>query len=89
MTTTTSDLLYGTSNPVTTIIDAAAFANTITGTTSATLPSGDIVSITVNTQPVFAYDYEYQMNESKRSINLINSSYAPTVKAQLKKLLGQ
>jgi hypothetical protein len=89
MTTTTTDLLYGTSNPVTTIIDAAAFANTITGTTSATLPSGDIVSITVNTQPVFAYDYEYQMNESKRNINLINSTYAPTVKSQLKTLLGR
>lgn len=89
MTTTTTDQLYGSSSSVTTVIDAAAFANTITGTTSATLPSGDVVSITISTQPVTAYDYEFQLNESKRSINLINAQYAPAVKAQLQSLLSQ
>ena len=89
MTTITTDQLSGTSNTITTIIDATAFANTITGSQSATLPSGDVVAISVTTQPVTAYDYEYKNNESKRTINLINSQYAPAIKTQLKSLLSQ
>jgi Base plate wedge protein 53 len=85
---TTYDSMSGQENTVITIIDEAAYANTATGTQTGTLPSGDVVSITTMKQPVYAYDYEIQQNESKRTINLINVKYAATIKAQLTNLLN-
>jgi hypothetical protein len=89
MTTTTTDQLNGTSNTIVTVIDSAAYSNVVTGTSSGTLPSGDVVSITTSVQSVSAYDYELQKNESKRTISLINVTYASTVKDQLTNLLSQ
>jgi hypothetical protein len=37
--------------------------------------------------PVRYYDYEFNLNESKRSIQLINADYVPDVKKQLKSIL--
>jgi hypothetical protein len=88
MTVTTYDSMSGLSNSVTTTIDYDAYINTQTGTQTGTLPSGDVVSITTMTAPVYAYEYEIAQNEAKRTINLINVNYAATVKSQLTSLLS-
>lgn len=89
MTTTTTDQLYGSINSITTVIDANYYASIIPSSYSSTLPSGDVVTVSTTKQAVSAYDYEMQLNESKRSIRLINKQYAPLVKTQLQQLLSQ
>lgn len=39
-------------------------------------------------EPVFYYDYEMELNEKKRNINLISNQYIPQINRELEKLLG-
>lgn len=39
--------------------------------------------------PVRLYDYEFELNERKRSINLINQTFAPQMDKELKSLLNE
>jgi hypothetical protein len=50
-----------------------------------TLPSGDLNIVTTKRQ-VTNYEYEYELNESKRQINLLNSQYLPAVELEFKNL---
>lgn len=55
-----------------------------------TLPAPDgQVEVTTTTQAVSYYDYETNLNESKRSIYLLNSKYADEVESEFKKLMAQ
>jgi len=86
---TTTDSITNNSNTISYIIDQSAFANTIQGTQMVQFNTGAYSTITTTTYPQYIYDYEMQLNESKRTINLLNSGYAGTLENQLSTLLGQ
>lgn len=87
-TVTTIDSTSRESNTTVFIIDAAAYANVTQGTQNAILPSGAGVTVVTTAAPQNIFDYEVQVNEAKRNINLINASYAGAVEKQLTSLLG-
>lgn len=49
--------------------------------------NGETVEFTIKKTAVSLYDYEYRINESKRQINILNSSYIDLVEKQLKELM--
>ena len=53
--------------------------NTVTGPVS--------IQVTKNIQSV--YDYELQMNENKRNIQIINKIYADQIESEFKNLMAQ
>lgn len=57
-------------------IDVNTYANLITSTTSSTFENGIILYKVVDKRAVSLYDYEYETNENKRTINLIKDIYA-------------
>jgi hypothetical protein len=64
--------------------------NTLT-TTSEThlMTDGTTLTITKETGPVSYYDYEDQLNESKREVKLPRAEYAGAIEEQFKKLMGK
>jgi hypothetical protein len=85
---TTIDSTSSESNTTIYYIDEATYNNTIVGTMNSVLPSGAGVTQTITKYPQYIYDYEIQANEDKRSINLVNVSYAGALEKQLSSLLG-
>lgn len=59
-----------------------------TGTTTYELPTGDVV-VTVSKRAVSIYDYETELNESKRKIRILNSFYVDQVETEFLKLMSQ
>ena len=57
-----------------------------TQTTTYSLPSGD-VSIKIDRNAVSLYDYELELNESKRNIKLLNATYTNELETEFKKLM--
>ena len=53
-----------------------------------TLPTGP-VTITTTRNVLSIYDYEFNLNESKRSIKLLNQKYAGELEKELQKLMSQ
>jgi hypothetical protein len=87
-TITTTDSISGKSNTTIYIIDEYAYANVQQGPISVILPSGAGATVTTAAYPQYIYDYEVEVNEAKRNINLINASYAGSLESQLTSLLG-
>ena len=85
---TTTDATSGESNTTIQIIDQYAYPNVIQGTQSTILPSGAGVTVKTIAYTQSIFDYEVQVNESKRSINLVNANYAGALEKQLSSLLG-
>ena len=71
------------------VVDEAGYADVEAslGTTSYHLPTGT-VTITISGNIVNYYDYEFELNESKRSIKLLNQIYVDQLENELKKLMG-
>jgi hypothetical protein len=68
------------------IIDEETYNNLVESTETYTLSSGSVtVNITKNI--VDNYTYELNLNESKRNIKLLNSSYVQQVEKEFKKLM--
>lgn len=53
-----------------------------------TLPTG-LVNVTTTRNILTYYQYEFNLNESKRSINLINKVYVDQIEYEFKKLMSQ
>jgi len=71
----------------TTYVDAPTYANIIPSTSTATFPSGSTVTYTIDKNIVYILDYENQLNESKRNINIINSAYVNDLEKQFVSLM--
>lgn len=69
------------------IIDETAYTDLLETNNTYTLPTG-VVNVTITKQEVSYYDYESNLNESKRSIKLLNSNYVEEIESQLKKLMA-
>ena len=83
---TTTDSTSLESNTTIYFIDQNAYANVTKGTQTAILPSGASVTVVTNAYPQNIFDYEVQVNEAKRSINLVNVNYAGVLEKQLSSL---
>ena len=67
-------------------IDLNTYNTTFETTKSYTLPTG-VVTVTISKAAVSYYDYELDLNESKRSIQILNSSYVNQLETELKNLM--
>ena len=82
---------YDTNTQTTTVNKVRINQNTynslpITQTATYTLPTGP-VTITTERNAVSVYDYELDLNESKRNIKILNSIYVNQFEEQFKELL--
>ena len=87
-TVTTTDSVSNSSNTINYSIDQVAYNKVIQGTQTVTFNTGYTSTITTQAYPQYLYDYEVMTNEAKRSISLINVSYAGALEQQLTNLLG-
>lgn len=68
-------------------IDENTYNSLITGTFTYTLPTGS-VTITISKSAVSYYDYELNLNESKRNIKILNSAYVTQLEKQFADLMA-
>lgn len=68
-------------------ISEQEYNNTIENTKSFELPTGP-ASITTTKRTVSVYEYEFDLNEEKRNINILNSTYVDEMEKQFKLLMA-
>lgn len=81
---------YGTNTTTvnTVVISEDEYNSSLTTTsTSYDLPTG-IVNVTTEVRAVTVYDNELNLNESKRTINILNKNYVGQLEKELKDLLS-
>jgi len=83
------DNLTSTPNTTIYIIDASAYANVPVNPSQVTFPGGAVVTQITNKYTQSIFDYEVQQNESKRNINLVNTTYVSQFEKQFKSLMSQ
>lgn len=71
------------------VIDETTYEDTTTGITTKTFADNSSVTQTITKNAQSIYDYEIEVNDDKRNINLINSKYAIDFETQLQSLLNQ
>jgi hypothetical protein len=69
-------------------LDANTYANTIISTDTKTLKDGTTIKLDVTKETKTYYDYEIEVNESKRTINLLKPEFVPAVESELKKVFN-
>lgn len=68
-------------------ISEQEYNNTIENTKSFELPTGP-ASVTTTKRTVSVYEYEFDLNEEKRNINILNSTYVDEIEKQFKLLMA-
>ena len=68
-------------------IDLNTYNTTFETTKTYTLLTGD-VTVTILKSAISYYDYELNLNESKRNIQLLNSNYVNQLETELKNLMS-
>ena len=68
-------------------IDENTYNNIFESTNTYTLPTGN-VTVTITKKAVSVYDYELNLNESKRNIKILNSIYVDQLETEFKKLMS-
>ena len=84
----TTDNTSGESETVNYIIDAVAYSLINEGTLVRSFPTGQQVTQTTSKYIETYYDYELALNESRRSIHLVNSSYVSSFESQFYSLMN-
>lgn len=69
------------------IVDETTYNSIVPQTNTFSLPTGQ-VSITVGKSAISIYDYELDLNEQKRNIKILNSTYTNQVEEEFKKLMA-
>jgi hypothetical protein len=85
---TTSDSQNLQEQTISIVIDEDTYDNTLNETIVRTFPNGVQVTKTVATKAVSIYEYENNLNETKRKIVIMKDEYAPDTEVQLKTLMG-
>ena len=87
-TITTYDSTSGTTTNKTIVIDLNTYNSITSGaTTTSTFSNGTYVSQTITTEAVSIYQYELEQNEAKRSLNILNASYANQIEKEFQTLM--
>ncbi len=68
-------------------VDANTYANVAASSTSYTLDSGATVTETISKEKQTYYDYEVEVNESKREIKLLKTEFVPEVEKEFKRVI--
>ena len=68
-------------------IDANTYITLLETNTTVELPTGP-VTISVTKRPVSIYDYELSLNESKRTINILNKKYVDQLETEFQNLMA-
>ena len=68
-------------------VDQDTYNSIIPLTTTSTFPDGSSITYMVEPNAVSIYNYEDQVNESKRNISLINSQYTTQIETQYQSLV--
>lgn len=69
-------------------VDANTYANVAVTTTSVTLSDGNTITVAVTKEPKSYFDYESDLNETKRSIKLIKPQFVNQLEEELKSVLS-
>jgi hypothetical protein len=69
-------------------IDKNYYLSLATSTSTQTFADGSTCTFTISKSAISIYDYEYNTNETKRNINLVNSSYASALETQYQTLVA-
>lgn len=85
---TTIDNTSGESTTLTYFIDYIAYSLVNEGTLVRTFTTGQQVTQTTSKYIETYYDYELRLNESRRSIHLVNSSYVSSFESQFYSLMN-
>ena len=87
-TTTQYDFATQTTTVNTVTIDQNTYNTFVPYSKTVTLPTGP-VSITKTVNAISYYDYEMNLNESKRNISLLNNQYVSQIEGEFSKLMAQ
>jgi hypothetical protein len=68
-------------------VDSATYANVAASTQNLVLQSGDVIVQTVAKTKKTYYDYEMELNETKRDIILLKPDFVPQVEKEFKKVI--
>jgi len=69
-------------------VDGDTANQVLSSTQTITFSNGTSATQTTSVNTVSIYDYEDDLNESRRNIKLINSSYVTQMESQLKSIMG-
>ena len=67
-------------------VDASTYANVSTGTTETTLKDGSVVTEVTAKSTESYYTYEFNENEAKRSIRILNPEFVPELDREFRKV---
>ena len=81
--TITVDLYSDVATTTKTTIDENTYNTLMPSTNTYTLPNGQQTKVTIDKTIVYVYDYELDLNESKRQIKIMNSAYIRQMERQL------
>jgi hypothetical protein len=87
-TITTTDNASGTSSSEILEIDEDTYNNLTESTVTLEIPNGTTVTVSVTKQIIDNYAYEFNLNESRRNIKLINKVYAEQIEREAQRLMG-
>jgi len=68
-------------------VDANTYANIAATSISYTLNNASSITQTVSKTTQTYYDYEVELNEAKREINLLKSAFVPEVEKEFKRVI--
>ena len=69
-------------------IDANTYANVTSSSSNVTLADGYIITIAVSKDTQSYYDYEMELNESKRSIKLLKPEFVRNVEQEFRQVIA-
>ena len=85
ITTLDSETLYQATKSI--VVDLDEYNTIIEKTSEGSFSNGASTKMTISKRVVYIYDYENELNESKRTIKLIKSQYADEMEKQFMKLM--
>jgi hypothetical protein len=86
--TTTIDNYSETTTVQNTSVDFATYSATNTSVTTYSLPSGSTCTVKISKNLLTLFDYEFNLNEAKREIKIMDGKYAGQMEEQFKALMS-
>ena len=68
-------------------IDANTYANVTSSSSNVTLADGYVITIALSKDTQSYYDYEIELNESKRKIKLLKPEFVPTIEEEFRTVI--
>jgi hypothetical protein len=69
-------------------VDANTYANIASSSSTVTLADGKVITIAISRDSQSYYDYEMELNDSKRKIKLLKTEFVPAVEEEYRRVIG-